>query len=111
MSNNKPEVCIRQALISLDTTHKVPEFIASRVLWAFFQIECKKLKSEDFWTCGESQTAMILKVLYRFLIFTLFCGNIKVNSGSNHGYFNVQHFFFSFCDIISQNIHLLCNKQ
>ena len=76
-----------------------------------FQDLCKSVKSEEFWIRSKSPTAMILKVLYRFLICYIVLWQYAVKLDSKHGSPNVQHCFAGFFTLSNKTINFLCNDE
>ena len=86
---------------SLDTMHKGTRLSCISEFTNFFQNQSKDVKS-----CSKSPTAMIFKVLYRFLNSYIVLLQYEVNSDSKHGSFNVQHFLHYL-----KKLNLLFNEE
>ena len=59
---------------SLDTVQNVPDLLTSQSFQTFLvsmSYNNKNVKNEDIWICSISPTAMVLKVINRFLISDL----------------------------------------
>ena len=78
----------------------------------FSDFSRSNVKSYEFWNCSKSPKAMIIKVLYRFLISYIVLWQYEVLSDSKHGSFNAQHFFFRFFLLyLKKTFNLLCNEE
>ena len=86
---------------SLDIMHNVQTFYISEFFGLFFKIN----------EIVFNHSAMILKVLYRFLNSYSVLWQYEVNSDSKHGSFNAQHFLAFLLHYLKKTFNLLCNED